>query len=451
MKDLSNKNKIAWLERVRANSWESEILIVGFVLIILIQTMGYFDEVRIKTLYLNSFYGNVSAIVNFLIVPNIFYVFSISNNILVISFSIYLIMRGFWVGVIGLSSVFPEDLNIKKINFNKFYHKRLYNYDIDDYATQIDKICSSIFSISFIIIMFIISILIFLGTFIILMIIIDKILSFNNNYYINTFMTWVFIYPYFLFGTIHFIDFILLGPIRRFKGNGLGYLFYKINNLFGIITLTRFYEILFLTFISEMKKRYIFSFIIILLCIVNFIDNWKVYNFDFYNDYLKSNQLFSFNYYEDTYEKHLQLTENQRPNNFNIMIQSGVVQEPFLKLHIPYSPQINNALLNECDKAKNKITYEELLQCIDDIFIILLDGKIITDLEWTFESHPYRDRKGYFTVIEISKLIKGKHLLKVQTNKNYQLEDKFNLDSGLIAGSRKYTINQSIPFYYYPK
>ena len=31
-----------WLERVKSNSWESEILIVGLVLIILLQTKDFF-------------------------------------------------------------------------------------------------------------------------------------------------------------------------------------------------------------------------------------------------------------------------------------------------------------------------------------------------------------------------------------------------------------------------
>ena len=149
---MNNRNKdeqSSWLDRVRTNSWESEILIVGFVLIILLQTIDYFEVLQNNQQNLNSYWGGMSSLVNSILVPNIIYVLFISNYILVISLSIYLIMRGFWVAVIGLSSVFPEGINVKKLNYSDYYKSKLYKYDIDNYSIIIDKICSSIFSISF--------------------------------------------------------------------------------------------------------------------------------------------------------------------------------------------------------------------------------------------------------------------------------------------------------------
>ena len=107
MNNRKNDESSSWLDRVRTNSWESEILIVGFVLIILLQTIDYFEVLQNNQLYLNSFWGGIPSIVNSILVPIIIYVLYVSNYVLVISLSIYLIMRGFWVAVIGLSSVFP--------------------------------------------------------------------------------------------------------------------------------------------------------------------------------------------------------------------------------------------------------------------------------------------------------------------------------------------------------
>ena len=110
--------KSNWLDRVRTNSWESEILIVGFVLIILLQTIDYFDVLRNNQHYLNSFWGGVPSVINSILVPIIIYVLFVSNYVLVISLSIYLILRGFWVAVIGLSSVFPKGIDVKKLNYS---------------------------------------------------------------------------------------------------------------------------------------------------------------------------------------------------------------------------------------------------------------------------------------------------------------------------------------------
>ena len=157
MNNRKKDDKSSWLDRVRTNSWESEILIVGFVLIILLQTIGYFEVLRNNQTYLNSYWGGMASVINSILVPIIINVLFISNFVLVISLSIYLIMRGFWVAVIGLSSVFPEGINLNKLNYSNYYTSKLYKYDIDHYSIIIDKICSSIFSISFLIIMFIIS------------------------------------------------------------------------------------------------------------------------------------------------------------------------------------------------------------------------------------------------------------------------------------------------------
>ncbi|SVE27448.1 uncharacterized protein METZ01_LOCUS480302, partial [marine metagenome] len=134
---MNNRNKNErsnWLDRVRTNSWESEILIVGFVLIILLQTIDYFEVLQNNQLYLNSYWGGIPSIVNSILVPIIIYVLFVSNYVLVISLAIYLIMRGFWVAVIGLSSVFPKGINVKKLNYSDYYKSKIYKYDIDHYS-----------------------------------------------------------------------------------------------------------------------------------------------------------------------------------------------------------------------------------------------------------------------------------------------------------------------------
>ena len=206
--------KSSWLDRVRTNSWESEILIVGFVLIILLQTIDYFEVLQNNQFRLNSFWGGVSSVINSILIPIIIYVLFVSNYVLVISLSIYLIMRGFWVAVIGLSSVFPKGINVKKLNYSDYYKSKLEKYDIDNYSIIIDKICSSIFSISFIIIMFIISLTLFFTTIILLLLIVDEIDIMINSHLINS---WIpsrilgsLIIIYLFLGFIHFLDFILL-------------------------------------------------------------------------------------------------------------------------------------------------------------------------------------------------------------------------------------------------
>ena len=448
--------KSSWLDRVRTNSWESEILIVGFVLIMLLQTIDYFEVLQNNQFRLNSFWGGVSSVINSILIPIIIYVLFISNYVLVISLSIYLIMRGFWVAVIGLSSVFPKGINVKKLNYSDYYKSKLEKYDIDNYSIIIDKICSSIFSISFIIIMFIISLTFFFTTIILLLLIVDKIDIMINSHLINS---WIpnrilgsLIIIYLFLGFIHFMDFILLGPLKRIKWNWFTRYYSIIVKFYSIITLTRFYEILFYTFISRLKKRYIFLFIISLVALINLWGNWSFYNDYLFAEYVDTKKLFSFYKYEDKYEKHLQLSENKFASNYHIMIQSGIITDSFLELHIPYNPQLNYSIINECKGMKaEEISNDQIIKCIDDIYIILLDGINVGELEWVIESHSYIDRKGFFTVIDISDIQKGKHNLLVHSNPKYSLKDQFNLGKGLMAAGRNSHFEKEIPFYYYPK
>ena len=450
---MNNKikdQKLSWLDRVRTNSWESEILIVGFVLIILLQTIDYFEVLINNQQNLNSYWGGMPSIVNSILIPIIIYVLFLSNYVLIISLSIYLIMRGFWVAVIGLSSVFPKGINVKKLNYSDYYKSKLEKYDIDHYSIIIDRICSSIFSISFIIIMFIISLTFFFSTIILLLLVFDKTQILNSD--IPRVILGVLLTIYLFLGIIHFMDFILLGPLKRIKWNWFTRYYSIIVKFFSIITLTRFYEILFYTFISRLKKRYIFLFIICLVFLVNFGVNWPFYNSLLFTEYVDTNKLFSFYKYEDKYEKHLQLSQDKFASNYHIMIQSGVITDPFIELHIPYNPQLNYSIINECEGMKEEgISNDQILKCIDDIYIILLDSINVGELEWVFESHSYIKRKGFFTVIDISDLKKGKHDLIIHSNPKYSLNDKFDIGRGLMAGWRNARFKKEIPFYYYPK
>ena len=157
-----NKNK-EWFHKLKLNSWEVEILIVGFVLVMLFQVVGkldfesyiFFDSGDLQTeenygswaLYFSQFAGLMAV--------------SATVNILIYSFGTYLAFRGFWVGVLGLSSVFPDGINFKKLNFKNRLSLNKDKYDLIKFINYIDKICSSIFSFSFLISFAIVSLIIF--------------------------------------------------------------------------------------------------------------------------------------------------------------------------------------------------------------------------------------------------------------------------------------------------
>ena len=59
---MRRKDTSKWLEGVKSNSWESEILIVGFVLIILLQTKDFFPILIDNMTTYNSLNNGVYSI-----------------------------------------------------------------------------------------------------------------------------------------------------------------------------------------------------------------------------------------------------------------------------------------------------------------------------------------------------------------------------------------------------
>ena len=157
---MEEKNKIQWFEKLRLNSWEVEILIVGFVLVMLFNIP---DTLNLELTKIQENFS-VQKEGDFLIWMIRFLTLGILSSIihiLIVSFSVYLSLRGFWVGILGLSSVYPKGINLKKLNFNTIFNKQISQYNFNDFIIKIDNICSSIFSFSFLISFSIVSLCLF--------------------------------------------------------------------------------------------------------------------------------------------------------------------------------------------------------------------------------------------------------------------------------------------------
>ena len=226
-----------WLERVKSNSWESEILIVGFVLIILLQSKDFFPILIDNMTTYNSLNSGVYSLANLLIIPFLLHIIYISNLILVVNLSFYLLIRGLWVGIIGLSSVFPDGVDINKLNYNQLFTNQLFKYNLDTYSHRVDYICSSIFSISFLLIMVLLSVGLFIIETIFLILFIDYLtyhLLYSESYlfqlipdFIRTNISYAMgigLLLFFVLGFIYIFDFILLSPLKLIKNRYFGYL-----------------------------------------------------------------------------------------------------------------------------------------------------------------------------------------------------------------------------------
>ena len=142
---MSDSNDKKWFEKVRVNSWEIEILIVACILAFLFNLPDFISE-SLNSLYVSDHYNYRSAIetaefwreIGF-IKELLFFAISFCMNIAKVTFCLYIFCRGFWVAAIGLSSVFPNGVNLDKLNFSLHFNDILKEHHFDKFILRLDK------------------------------------------------------------------------------------------------------------------------------------------------------------------------------------------------------------------------------------------------------------------------------------------------------------------------
>ncbi|MEL6257362.1 MAG: hypothetical protein AAFR87_35545, partial [Bacteroidota bacterium] len=132
-----------WLNQLRNNSWNLELLVSGFSILLINQgqeglkkEIDYFDLNRYSSTWAELLY-NINSIIYLIL------------EIMLISLVINVLLRGLWIGAVGLSSVKDKELNIYEKFAPRFQFLKYSINHWDDYIERLDKLCSAIFSFTF--------------------------------------------------------------------------------------------------------------------------------------------------------------------------------------------------------------------------------------------------------------------------------------------------------------
>jgi len=141
------------LKRLFGQTWNPEIIISTFGVIAILQALPYIGSILNQIFSDFGFFGESLYVKNGLIIP--FYV-------ILISFMAHIILRSYWLGLVGLHYAYPilnyDTINEESREISSIAEKKLNLYNEKSIAiTRLDKICSSVFSWTFV------SIFIFLG------------------------------------------------------------------------------------------------------------------------------------------------------------------------------------------------------------------------------------------------------------------------------------------------
>ncbi len=419
----------SWLNRLKEESWEAELLVST------ISIFGTFQMFNLINWSTNRFIDLLNPS-QYLIGYFIVFFGLLAISILISMFVIHFFLRAYWIGLVGLNSVFP-DYSIKDSAYSKIYTEKILSIlpKLKDSIQKVDELCSVIFSVAF---TFLLTYMYF-GLSASIYLLIFNLLS-------------DYIEPYILLIPAIFIGVSLLVQmvvtiISNLKFNRekkkLQIWNFKIVQFVSIIAYGPLYKSIlqvFMIFGSNFKKNknlvyllFLFLFSGIFVSIYQMTNTNIPYliNRDSYFDVTKS--------YASYYK-----TENEN-NNFllNPEIESDKVESNVLKLFIPIfrhenkmRQEVCSSIIEDPNKSNSEQRKErraQLLNCYHKYNLVYINGEE-TKVDFLRYEHPKTNQIGVICYLDLSNLKVGMNKLEVK--KKY--------------GEKNIT-EWTIPFYYISK
>lgn len=427
------------LDRLQEDSWQLELLVSGFTIFGLFYALDPVGNAFQKALYEDN------------ILKDLYQAVYAAILILIFNLVIHVIIRSLWIGALGLRYVSGE-VEIDKLN----YSERFTNYlnknvgSFDHYIEKLEKLCSIIFAISFLLIFYVFAV-----------VIVQYLLNFIGSFHTDNFSILLKILQYgiviiILLGAIlTFFDYVTLGLLK--KNKWIASLYFPFYWLFSYLTLSFLYRPLFYNLIDNKFGRRVSILLLPFYLSVLFISNmYKEQSGIIGYSSVASNTIRanSRNYADLVKKNDLFISV--------LTIQSKVITDPFIKVKIPLSEALENHILefNESLKAyQDKHLYKsymdifgksiestfkgntdslhlEFLKTFQEIYILKIDTiPCKPDYVIVNEDDGKNLIIGFETYIGINKLAEGKHTLVYS---RYKYPDN---DSVITI--------KEIPFWYY--
>jgi hypothetical protein len=239
-----------WLEKLQQESWQLELLISGFALYgvygskpAIIEFGNYIDVASAD--------GIVATLAGFAVT-----ILKAGWALFFINLLVHIILRGLWIGAIGLRYV-SREIDYDALNYSEwmtnYLRRKVGSYD--DYIERLEKLCSVLFAYTFLLFFLVVSTMVFVGTLGLFGFVANKLVE---ESILGQGVFSLFMMGYLLCALVVFFDFITLGLIRRIKdptfAKGYGFLY----RFFSYITLSFLYRALLYNFLDDKYTRRLF-------------------------------------------------------------------------------------------------------------------------------------------------------------------------------------------------
>jgi hypothetical protein len=418
------------LDRLQEDSWQLELLISAFAIFGLFYALPPIQhKIQLAQLDNNTFY------IIFLVITYF------SLQILIFNLLLHVLLRGLWIGSLGLRYVFGE-IDFDKLNYSELFTTYLKRNvgSFDTYINKLENVCSIIFAITFLLIFYIFSFFIISSIMIGFNVIVDD---------------WLVIIVRILFvsfsigAILTFFDFITQGLLK--KNQRVAKVYFPFYRIFSFLTLSFLYRpIVYNLLDSQYGRRISFGLIPFYAIIyIVFHLNYQKSNFITPISTKFSNSIIANgSNYEDIIAKSDDIFIGE------FAIQSKVITDPYVKLVVPLSDVIEDALIEfnpnlkpekdnrglyfqpEISFVNTKTNYDSLVNEYLSTFEKYYRFKIDTmSYKTDFVITNINNKVSFESYIGIQKLPEGQHTIEFQSLKNSTTDSLISI--------------RKIPFWYY--
>lgn len=246
-----------WVANLQLESWQLELLITGFSIFLLATSLQEFDAFEASYRF-NKLSGQGHNVIFAISLRMIIAVIPIALKFFLISLLIHLLLRGFWIGIVGLSSV-SNKIDFDQINlqkpFNKFIPANVRT--LDELILFVDKVSSVIFAYTYLIAFSLLSVVL-VGAFLVsvvgLTLIVSAYMSGPVAIIVNLIIGFVWLVLA-LGALLFFLDTLLFSFMKRSKIFAV--LFYPIYRFYSIISISFLYRSIYYHLLTNFKRKQI--------------------------------------------------------------------------------------------------------------------------------------------------------------------------------------------------
>lgn len=406
---VASTKPVKWLQKLKEESWEAELLISAIAI------FGTFQLFKVINWLTNIFIDQL-PVSQYLIGYFIVVMGLLAVSVLVSMFVIHFFLRAYWVGLVGLNSVYP-DYSIEDSAYSEIYTEKILSIlpKLKDSLIKVDQLCSVIFSAAFCILL-IYSYLALTATIYLF------IFNFLSQYVPN----YILIIPV---AAIIFITLLqsiigIVANLKMFKHNQSLQLFaFKLVKIASVIMFGPLYKSLLqitMTFGSNFKKNKALVRLVVLFLLsgivvaVAQIGNTYIFYLIGQDYYFDSTKLYSGFYQSENKNTDFLLTPE---------IQSDLIQSSTIKLFIPIFSHEDKIQEETCGsfkrdenepRSQNRRKAREFnLACYSTYNQVFLNGKK-QNSDFIKYYHSKTGQFGILSYISGKVLLKGKNTIDVK-------------------------------------